>query len=422
MPMQRSFEFRDPIHGFIELNPLERDVVNHPAFQRLRRIKQLAWTDMVYPGATHSRFEHSLGVMHLASRLFRALCSRHRDLLAELGYDTTDRQHQLVRLAALLHDVGHAPFSHAAEELLPSRPDGKPYSHEEYSSAIVEFVLKETIERNEYNRNNFGIRVEDLKDVFSEVPKPGTLLLREIISGQMDADRMDYMLRDSHHAGVSYGNYDLNRIVATVCFVKRPETDEYSIGISHDGVHAAEGLLIARYMLFTQVYFHKTRVIYDYHLVEAIKELLRSEGGAFPPPSSAADIERYLAWDDWRVYGGLSTLDSPNSRALKQRSHFRRVFETTELRRPDEVDALEAHVVSLTGAGIPVVRRDAEKSWYKLGKPGDEIFVKDSPGINAAAAPLSVVSPVVKGLQPVYISRLYVPAERRRQADSIIHG
>lgn len=117
------YEIRDPVHGFIRLNRLEWDVINQPVFQRLRRIRQLAWTDMVYPGATHSRFEHSLGVMHVASRLFDALERRSKDILCsgDYGYgdDSLGRQRRIIRLAALLHDLGHGPFSHAAEELLP---------------------------------------------------------------------------------------------------------------------------------------------------------------------------------------------------------------------------------------------------------------------------------------------------------------
>ena len=125
----KSYEFRDPVHGFIQVNDWERDVINHSAFQRLRRIKQLAWTDMVYPGATHTRFEHSLGVMHVATQLFDALTRRQPELFKELDYETTGKPRQLVRLAALLHDIGHAPFSHAAEELFPINPKTSVTNH-----------------------------------------------------------------------------------------------------------------------------------------------------------------------------------------------------------------------------------------------------------------------------------------------------
>ena len=216
----RKFELRDPVHGFIEIDEWERDIINHPAFQRLRRIKQLAWTDMVYPGATHTRFEHSLGVMHVATRLFDAICARSNELLTqELQYNDggLERQRRLIRLAALLHDVGHAPFSHAAEEILPFNDrTQKRYTHEQYSAAIAEHALADVIEDHPINRQNYRLRVEEVRDFFLEAPSREGLLWRDLISSQMDADRMDYMLRDSHHAGVSYGRYDLDRIVATV--------------------------------------------------------------------------------------------------------------------------------------------------------------------------------------------------------------
>jgi HD superfamily phosphohydrolase len=263
----RRYELRDPIHGFIEIDEWERDIINQPAFQRLRRIKQLAWTDMVYPGATHTRFEHSLGVMHVATRLFDAIRNRSADLLGQLGYESAglDRQRQLIRLAALLHDLGHAPFSHAAEEILPVDPrTGKRFVHEQYSAAIAEHALADVIEQHPHNHKNYGLRVEHLKEFFLETPSSEGLVWRDLVSSQMDADRMDYMLRDSYHAGVAYGRYDLDRVAATLALVERPDQDGFALGVGEGGLHAVEGLILARYMLFTQVYFHKTRVIYDY--------------------------------------------------------------------------------------------------------------------------------------------------------------
>ena len=144
--MIKKYEIRDPIYGFIELDSWERDIINHPAFQRLRRIKQLAWTDMVYPGAVHTRFEHSLGVMHLATLMYEKIVNKKKDYLEnKLGYNGSglENDKKFVRLAALLHDVGHSPFSHAGEGLMDTNPDtDKPYKHENYSAAIVEHNSK----------------------------------------------------------------------------------------------------------------------------------------------------------------------------------------------------------------------------------------------------------------------------------------
>src|ERR1700730_2173403 len=124
MNPHRTYEIRCPVHGFIALNDWEWTVISQPAFQRLRRIRQLAWTDYVYPGAVHTRFEHSLGVMHTATLLYDAIGRTSEEVLtAELAYNDAGlkRDRQLVRFAALLHDVGHAPFSHAAEDLFPEQ-------------------------------------------------------------------------------------------------------------------------------------------------------------------------------------------------------------------------------------------------------------------------------------------------------------
>jgi HD superfamily phosphohydrolase len=302
----KHYEIRDPVHGFIPLNDWEWDIINQPAFQRLRRIRQLAWTDMVYPGAMHTRFEHSLGVMHVATRLFTSLRRRDGDILKhEFSFEDSglDRQCQIIRPAALLHDIGHGPFSHATEELLPQEPTtGAKFEHEAYSAAIVKHSLKEVIENHPRNTNNYHITVSEINGVFSPLTvSPKTLVWKNLVSGQMDADRMDYLLRDAYHSGVSYGRYDLDRLVHTIALCEEPDSSGgYSIGVGEDGVHALEGLLVARCMMFTQLYFHKTRSIYDYHLAECMKKILGKEGGLFPAPDEVG-IAKYLEWDDWRV-------------------------------------------------------------------------------------------------------------------------
>lgn len=141
------YEIRDPVHGFIQITEWERQIIDDPVFQRLRRIRQLAWTDMVYPGACHNRFEHSLGVMHVATKIFDTITRKEEKYLKEeLNFTDhgLDRDRVLLRLACLLHDVGHSPFSHAGEGLLLTNPDtGKSYKHEHYSAAAARYLLKD---------------------------------------------------------------------------------------------------------------------------------------------------------------------------------------------------------------------------------------------------------------------------------------
>lgn len=252
-----KYEFRCPVHGFITVSDWERTIIDQPAFQRLRRIRQLAWTEYVYPGALHSRFEHSLGVMHTATLLFESIRSHSEAVLkSELSYDDTGlgRHRQLVRLAALLHDVGHAPFSHAAEELLPDQGNGKgKYSHEQYSAAIIRKQLRSAIEDHKANQN-YDFRADDVAALVegSAGAKQG-LFWRDLLDGQMDADRMDYLLRDSHHLGVQYGRFDLHRLINTIRAIPMGEGSP-RLGITKGGLHAAEALVIARYFMFTSAW------------------------------------------------------------------------------------------------------------------------------------------------------------------------
>jgi HD superfamily phosphohydrolase len=249
----RRYEIRCPVHGFVIINDWEREIIAQPAFQRLRRIRQLAWTDHVYPGAMHTRFEHSLGVMHVATRAYEAIAERSKDLLAgEMGYNQAglERDKMLVRLTALLHDTGHAPFSHAAEELLPNSPHtGKPYAHEDYSAAIIGAELRDAIENHPLNRN-YHFRAEDITALLEGRSTAGhTLFWRELITGQMDADRIDYLLRDSLHAGVDYGRFDWRRLLHTTEAIPGDREQGPRLGVSEGGTHAAEALVLARYFM-----------------------------------------------------------------------------------------------------------------------------------------------------------------------------
>src|SRR5262245_9736371 len=198
----RMLEVRCPIYGFIALDDWERDIISQPAFQRLRRIRQLAWTDQVYPAAMHTRFEHSLGVMHMATALYDGVVQRSGDMLRnELGYKDAgiNRHRQLVRLASLLHDVGHAPFSHAGEDLMPQRADqNRLYKHEDYSTAIIRTEFRDVIEQHKTNISNYNFKADDIADLIEgKATASGAALWQDIVSSQLDADRMDYLLRDS---------------------------------------------------------------------------------------------------------------------------------------------------------------------------------------------------------------------------------
>ncbi len=423
-----TYEIRDPINGFITLNEWEREIINSPVFQRLRRIRQLGWTEMVYPGAAHTRFEHSLGVMHTATRMFEAATSRGMQALQahHFNQDGLSRDKVLVRLAALLHDVGHPPFSHAAEDLMPPDQNGRAFRHEAYSAALIRGPLRDVIENHPLN-GNYGITADMIANLVAGSPEAGRALVwRNIISSQLDADRADYLMRDAHHCGVEYGRYDLNRILATLTIGQDPETDDLTLALEEGGLHAAEGLIVARYMMFTQVYFQRARRAFDHHAAAALKECLRQssgqpEGGPagmFPEPVVGPELDEYLRWDDWRVLGIVSSGQAGrDGEILQSRRNDRVIFETSEVPAPEELAQFD-RIVEAVGE-LLTFTDDAESSWYKLGS--DDILIDVSArSARSDLTPLSQLSPVVRGLQPVRQRRIYVRLENRDKAQAVV--
>jgi uncharacterized protein len=378
---------------------------------------------MVYPGATHSRFEHSLGVMHVATRMFDALVKHDDDLLrsTDIGFneDGLRRDRLIVRLAALLHDCGHAPFSHAAESLMPAKPEtGKPYKHEDYSVAIIRSQFRDVIDHHRDNRNH-GITAEDVAALISEertVSLGRRALWKSIISGQMDADRSDYLLRDSHHAGVAYGHYDLDRLIATLRIAMREDTGTPLIAIDKSGFHTAEAIVIARYMMFTQVYFQKTRRIYDEHLRAALAEIL--PGNKFPLPDRPETLSQYCDWDDWKVAGCLKAGQGGEpGRKILNRTHDRMVFETPESPDAAGIERFVAAKRRLQEAHLECFADEPSRAthWYRSD---NEIPIRGPNG--RLMGNLSALSGAIRGLMTYNQLRLYVPETQRRQAEDLV--
>jgi hypothetical protein len=271
-------EIRDPVHGYIKITAVERDLIDSPFLQRLRRIHQLAGSYLVYPGAVHTRFEHVIGTMHVAG-----------EIAESIGPDPMKEEEiQEIRLAALLHDVGHGPFSHMYEEVLAQKSKA---THEDITQRIIlETSVGDILEKHGFSR----AQISPLA-VGSQPRKPK--FMNEIIAGGLSADIMDYLLRDSYFTGVEYGKVDVRRVMDSL------QVTEDRLVLDEAALHAFEALLLARYQMFKAVYFHRTVRAAELMLVHSM--MLADDALSL---TDLGDLRRYLDLTDEVVLYRLSSL------------------------------------------------------------------------------------------------------------------
>jgi len=271
IPNKRKI-INDPLHGFITVpDELTFDVIEHRYFQRLRRIKQLGFTSMVYPGALHTRFHHALGAMHLMRQAIETLRIK--------GFRITDDEAAGASLAILLHDVGHGPYSHALENCLVYG-----MNHED----ITVFFLDRL---NEEFEGKLETAIRIFKDEYPEK------FLHQLISGQLDVDRLDYLMRDSFFTGVSEGVISTDRIIKMLTLV------DGEIAVEGKGIYSIEKFVVARRLMYWQVYFHKTVLAAEYTLLNILRRAkYLSERGAqlFATPAFSFFLSNHITADDFR--------------------------------------------------------------------------------------------------------------------------
>jgi hypothetical protein len=339
---------RDPLHGSIPLSLPELRLVDSPFFQRLRNIKQLGFADLAFPGATHTRYLHSVGAMHLGSRLFDVLFPDGGDAAADRRAQARDlpelpaadrtRLRQAVRLALLFHDVGHAPLSHTTEGIMPPvRALGLPApwdaadrqaTHEDYT---VKILVDSTLAA-EVNRHvePCGLRAVDVADLVSPVPghhaRAWTVegldygpLLRQLVSSELDADRMDYLRRDSFFCGVAYGQFDLEWLVQNVVPVRVGSA--VHLGLHARAIFSFEDFLLSRHHMFLTVYHHHTPVCFG----EMLERYFSGSPGEY---AISADVEAYAQDDDAVLWTALRRSQDPWARRICARRGFRVLKET----------------------------------------------------------------------------------------------
>ena len=279
-------EVRDPLYGLIEYDDKEEQIINTRLFQRLRGIKQLALANFVYPGAHHTRFEHSLGVMHLCGKIGSEL---------ELGEDKI----KILRLAGLLHDIGHGPFSHVSEQIMDKNVDESILTEYNAQNAheLMSIIL---IEQNEEIRSILSD--EERNNIITLLQKQKKRSIeKDIVSGPLDADKFDYLRRDSYFAGVEYGKFDLDKVIESMTPVELGR-DGTQLGIKEEGIHAIEQILLAKYHMNVQVYQHRIRRITDAMLVRgvefALEEHIEDVENVYKFNNDSDYLSNFIRYDD----------------------------------------------------------------------------------------------------------------------------
>jgi len=306
---------RDPLWNTIRLDPTAARIVDTTAFQRLRYIRQLGLAHLVYPGATHTRFDHALGVYHLTTTALR--------LLRERGATPPEmwEGEELVPFAALLHDIGHYAFSHALEELEPERI---PADHEAVAERFFHSPeLREALAP-------LGLGAED--SIRALIKGEGDLPLRGLVSGSLDLDKMEYLKRDAYFCGVPYGEVDVDRLLQGLVLLPCPGTGKWEIGVHEKAVAALESLLFAKYQMFRNVYWHhavrSATVLYKRIVEEAVVAGLVDPEELVGPTDEQLlyEIQRRAGEDDGEVAERLVTRWIP---ALRHRRLPKRAVELT---------------------------------------------------------------------------------------------
>jgi HD superfamily phosphohydrolase len=235
----------DPVHGYIELDDFVLDLLATSQVQRLRRVRQLGFSSLVYPGANHTRFEHSLGTMYLASLLIKNLDSIEEDKKIE------------IKAASLLHDIGHGPFSHVTENVIDKYTRRR---HEDIKEMLVKGEIGEVLKEYGVSPGNVAKHIK------------GETSVGQIVSSEIDVDKMDYLVRDTHYTGVAFGVVDYNRLINKMDFY------EDRLVVEQGGLKAAESLLVSRFWMNTSVYYHHVTRIAESMCSRAVEYMIENQG------------------------------------------------------------------------------------------------------------------------------------------------
>ncbi len=361
-------DLSDPIYGFVRVEDHELKVIDAILFQRLRYIRQLGVAYLVFPSAQHTRFEHSVGVMELSTRIYNSL-----------GFKD-DRLMRVVRLAGLLHDIGHPPFSHTTEVLLGSR------GHEDIGYKVIMGQVGDMLKKEGFSWEEVQLIA---KLAFKKAQDDSEKLLSDIITGEFGADRMDYLRRDAYFCGTSYGFFDYERLLNHIELVEGKKT------VNLSALRALESFILGRYFMYLQVYFHKVVRILNIHLLEMIERFFGSD--------YFLNTEKLMTLTDGDILSvALKYPQDIHVKRLMGREHFREVFHTNskeefERAKEDLLAVYDPQLVRFDSVSKKVLDED--------------IFVSEK----GKVFPLKEVSEIFSSLKDIEIHRIY--AERSLKDD-----
>ena len=374
--MQDAKIINDPVFGFIRVpRGLLLDIVRHPAFYRLSRIKQLGGANIVYPGAQHTRFQHSLGAFHLMTKAISSLRQK--------GHFIFDSEVEAMQAAILLHDIGHGPFSHVLEHTLITG-----VAHEDISLMIME-------QMNEELRGQLTLAIKIFKDEYHK------RFLHQLISSQLDMDRLDYIKRDAFFSGVNEANIGSSRIIDMLDVV------DGQLAVDKKGIYSIENYLFNRRLMFWQVYLHKTSVAAEHVMINALhraKELIRQGIDLFASPAlhffltNGIDgetfrnnpdcLRNYLALDDNDIWSAMKVWCSHPDRILSMLSNdfiHRHIFKVETYDTPIPAEHIteklhelsERYGITTDEAQYLIAQLEVGKDMYSLNDDQIEILFND---------------------------------------------
>jgi HD superfamily phosphohydrolase len=393
-------EITDPVHRYIRFSQVEKEVIDSPAFQRLRRIRQLAGAHLVYPSAQHSRFEHSLGAMHIAGLAGETLLVK--------GYIDRAEAVQDLRLGALLHDIGHGPFSHLFEEVLEYR---RSTTHEEMGrkiimqSEIADILAKHGHSADQICRLSFG--------------QPKINFMNEIISGGLSADIMDYLPRDGLFTGAEYAKVDYHRLLSSL------EVSKNRLALNRSALNSLESMLISRYQMFKAVYFHKTvraaEVMLLRSMIAADEALGLTDTSLqnYLALTDEATLERLCALEGKHAFSAMMARDYRDRRLLK--SVYEKFLHKRDKQRMDgkALQATASRIADAAGVDRNYVFVDASRAPSMPLTPSKEemysVLVVDKNRVYEM--PVSEI-PLVDSISGFFdMLRVYTTAENREKVE-----